>query len=36
VQYNIRLNPLTPKGSQPVRIVINGVESNGTATLFVQ
>jgi uncharacterized protein (TIGR03437 family) len=36
VQYNIRLNPLTPKGSQPVKVVINGVESNGAATIFVK
>ena len=36
VQYNIRLNPLTPKGSQPVKVVINGVESGGTETIAVR
>jgi uncharacterized protein (TIGR03437 family) len=36
VQFNIQLNPQTPKGKQPVVITIDGVESNGTATIFVQ
>jgi hypothetical protein len=36
VQFNIQLNPQTPKGPQPVVITIDGVESNGTATIFVQ
>ncbi len=36
VQYNIRLNPLTPKGAQPVKVVINGVESAGTETIAVR
>lgn len=36
VQFNIQLNAQTPKGKQPVVISIDGVESNGTATIFVQ
>jgi uncharacterized protein (TIGR03437 family) len=36
VQYNIRLNPLTPKGTQRLKVTINGVESTGTETIAVQ
>jgi uncharacterized protein (TIGR03437 family) len=36
VQFNIRLNAQTPKGSQPVVVMIDGVSSNGTAKIFVQ
>ena len=36
VQYNVRINPQTARGAQPVRIVINGVASSGTATIVVR
>jgi uncharacterized protein (TIGR03437 family) len=36
VQFNIQLNAQTPKGPQPVVVMIDGVESNGTAKIFVQ
>jgi hypothetical protein len=36
IQFNVQMNPQTPKGPPPVVVVINGIESNGTATIFVQ
>jgi uncharacterized protein (TIGR03437 family) len=35
-QYNVRINPQTPRGAQLVSIVINGVEGTGTATISVR
>lgn len=36
VQFNIRLNAQTPRGSKPVLIVINGVEGSGAPTISVR
>jgi uncharacterized protein (TIGR03437 family) len=36
VQFNVRLNPQTPRGTQPVLVIVNGVESATTATIAVR
>jgi uncharacterized protein (TIGR03437 family) len=36
VQFNIRINPQTPRGSLPVKISVNGVESSAQATIAVK